>query len=618
MSFELPLTYYDEDYMNLGYKSQSDPLLPCYNTDFDNSNFLVDTNNFDASRDNWCDKSQYDVHVGENYRENSFTSDEVLDDDLSLMNGSTGMYDVASLLKFDNSMEDHREPRDNMFSRYENLAAYRRKWELEDIIMKERIIRSQSDLNSLDPTNNGCSRLYCLGGALLVLPNGNVHVTPTGQVIPTIDIQVPSGWPLPVPSSQRQSVYDWNLKRQWRSRRNSGYHPNSGNRSKRNSPMQNRNVKTHLSSRSDMDSNVPIHRMDDEVNLLLWKTTIKVRNIHPTACLHELHVQRRELFPKKPVFNMTKFLRGTQKKGSFSVQCIFEFNGGKLYTYDRQPTKNDAKMNAARSMLRKLKAIPNLTISLDDEKTNSGTFWSFEHPRCQLLHLHDTNPEMYPVSPTFQANFWRTQPGSRKTTKRINMSCHFQVGKEKLVSIGIANNKKQAIVQAARNMLKQCFPNQVNLEESRAEGKHAALDRKNTPWACHFCNIFMTGRKPFLSHLTGRSHTQRMSELELNAEEENKRLEASVEEKCKKMEEEKRNAAIRSCNQQVGAQLQSNSNKTDFDCNSVMNTSSQDLQESEGTCKNTCTSSSEMSEFEANYYLPVNMSNKIEAPDRFY
>jgi len=200
---------------------------------------------------------------------------------------------------------------------------------------------------------------------------------------------------------------DQTLRRQWFSgRKSAGYHATSNLRSRRSPLAQRSNVDKHFSWKSSVDCQLPNPHIDDELTLLMKKVLIKVRNVHPTACLHELHVQRRELFPNKPTFNTTKFTGRNRKKGSFAVVCNFEINGSKLYTCHNEQTKSDAKMNAARSMLRKLKAIPNLSIILDVERTNSGVFASFEHPRCQLLHLHDTNPEMYPMSPTFQASLW--------------------------------------------------------------------------------------------------------------------------------------------------------------------------------------------------------------------
>jgi dsRNA-specific ribonuclease len=350
-----------------------------------------------------------------------------------------------------------------------------------------------------------------------------------------------------------------------------------------------------------MDCHLPNHPIDDEFTPMMEITLIKVRNIHPTACLHELHVQRRELFPKKPIFDTMRFAGGIQKKRKFAVVCNFEFNSAKLYTYHLEQTKSDAKLNAARAMLRKLKAIPNLTILLDTERTNSGAYASFEHPRCQLLHLHDTNPEMYPSSPIFEANLYRTPSRTRHKNSCFNVTCHFQVGKEKLATIGTANNKNQAVVQAARNMLKQLYPNLEKVKDDQTGSKQAASDRMKSPWKCYLCKIFMTGRKPFLAHLSGRSHIQKMSEQELNVEEENTILLATADEALKKKEEDKRNAALKNCSERVGAQLKSQKNKGFFDSNNVMNTSSQDSQESDGTCKNASTSSSVKSEFETNY-----------------
>jgi len=600
MVFESRRRRYNEDYMNFSHHSPKEPALPSFNKQLFNSNFVPDLKNFDDNRDYGYENVLYNLQPDGNYRDHSYTSDDVLDEDLSLMNGSAGMYDIASSLKFDNRMEDLRE-RDNMFSRYENIMAYRRKRQLEDIIMKERIIRSQNNVNNLEPINKGCPRLYCPGGAVLVMPNGDMHVSPPGQVVPMMDVRVPNGYPSPVSYSQCQSAMNQNLKRQWCSgRKSAGYHGTSNMRSRRNPSTHRPNVDKHFSWKSAMDCQLPNRLKDDKLTPLLKRVLIKVRNVHPTACLHELHVQKRELFPNKPTFNTTKFANGSRKKGSFAVVCNFEINGAKLYTCHSEQTKSDAKMNAARSMLRKLKAIPNLIIILDVERTNSGVFASFEHPRCQLLHLHDTNPEMYPMSPTFQASLWWTLPRSRNKTRCINMTCHFQVGREKLATIGAASNKKQAIVQAARNMLKRLFPNAENEEDSKTGNEQVASNRMNTPWTCHFCKIFMTGRKPFLAHLTGRSHVQRMSELELNAEEENKILQAKAEEAYKRKQEEKHNATSESSTQRESPQVQCNKNEGFFHKNSVMNTSSQDSQESEGTCKNT-SSSSEKSEFEISY-----------------
>jgi len=103
----------------------------------------------------------------------------------------------------------------------------------------------------------------------------------------------------------------------------------------------------------------------------------------------------------------------------------------------------------------------------------------------------------------------------------------------------------------------------------------------------------MTGRKPFLSHLTGRSHIQRMSELELNAEEENEILLAAAEEAFKKKEELKRkNMELKSSNQRDSAKLQSNKNDKLYHDKIALNSSKKDSPDSEGTCKNVSTDSS--------------------------
>jgi len=294
-------------------------------------------------------------------------------------------------------MEDLREPHDDMFSRYENMMPYRRECELDDIIMNEKIRRSRSNLNNLEPMGKICSCLYCPGDAVLAMPHGDIHLAPPGGVVPSMDVSDTRGYSSPM-STQRQSVMNQTLKRQWCSRRNSPpLNSKTDIRSRTNSTVHNHN-------RSTINCPIPNHPEDDELYPLLEKTLIKVRNVHPTACLHELHVHRRGLFPKKPTFTTTKLANSTRRKCNFAVVCNFEFNGARLYTHHIEQTKSDAKMNAARNMLRKLMSIPNLTLQLDKERTKSGALASFDHPRCQLLHLHDTNPEMYPMSPSFQAS----------------------------------------------------------------------------------------------------------------------------------------------------------------------------------------------------------------------
>jgi hypothetical protein len=602
MVFESRRKNYNEDYMNFGHRSSMEPVPPRFKKQYLNSNFVADMKYSDETRGYDYENALSNLRLERYWMEHGYTSDDVLDEDLSLLNGSAGMYDTASSIPIDKRMEDLIE-RDNMFCRWENIMGYRRKRQLEDIIMNEKIMRNQFDANSKEQKENGCSRLYCPGGAVLVKANGDIHVTPPGQIVPIMDVRGPSGYSSPLLYSQSQSVRDQTLKRQWcAGRKPSRYHATPKMRTRRNPSAHRSDVDKHFKWKSAMGCQLPNHLVDDELIPLVDRVLIKVRNVHPTACLHELHVQKRELFPNKPTFDTTRFPSGTRKKGNFAVVCNFEINGAKLYTYHREQTKSDAKMNAARNMLRKLKAIPNLNIILDAEKTNSGVFASFEHPRCQLLHLHDTNPEIYPMSPTFQSSLLWTLSRNHSKTRCINMTCHFQVGREKLTTTGAASNKKQAIVQAARNMLKRLFPTVENVEGSEIGSELAALDRMNTPWTCHFCKIFMTGRKPFLAHLTGRSHVQRMSELELNAEEENKILKAKAEEAYMKKQEEKRNSASESSVKRESPAVHCSKNEGLTDSNIAMNTSSNDSQESEGTSKNT-SSSSEKSEFESSYCL---------------
>jgi len=268
--------------------------------------------------------------------------------------------------------------------------------------------------------------------------------------------------------------------------------------------------------------------------------------------------------------------------------CNFKINGANLYAYHEEQNKTNAKMNAARNMLRKLKAIPNLSILLDEERTNSGAL--VEHPRCQLLHLHDTYPETYPVPPTFKGtNYW-TQPRRRNEKRCINIICYFQIGRKKLVTIGAANKWKKAVVQAAQNMLELLFTKKEGMKNTLVPS-----DRMKNPWTCHFCNIFMNGRKPFLSHLTGRLHIQRMTELKLNAEEENKILQLLAEEACKKNDEEKRNTNSNNSTQRACSQVRSNKNKRFHRHKNVVVSSLQNTEELEGITKNASSSKSEKS-----------------------
>jgi len=58
----------------------------------------------------------------------------------------------------------------------------------------------------------------------------------------------------------------------------------------------------------------------------------------------------------------------------------------------------------------------------------------------------------------------------------------------------------------------------------------------------------MTGRKPFLSHLKGRCHSQRLCELGLNAVEENRVLLKLAEMALEKKQEQKRTTALKNAN----------------------------------------------------------------------
>jgi len=582
MVFDLKQRIYQEDYLSVPHHSPREP-VPSFNAQIYNSNFVSESKNLDDSRDMCLENAFFDLQQERNYGDNSYTStDDVLDDDISLVNGCGDMYDIASYSGFDNSMEERRDPRDNiMMSRYEDMMAYRRWRELEDIMMTEKILRSQGSIERLREPRKQCSRLYCPSGAVLLMPNGGIHLP--RQVVPTIDVKVSGGLrnTPPISFSQGQSVVDQALKRQWCSRRS------SVTRTRISKKLQ------VLKPENVPDRSFPNHPDDEKFTALPAEVVIKVRNVHPTACLHELHVQKRKLFPKKPTFKTSRYI-GTQKKGSFAVVCTFGFNGATLYTHHMEHTKSDARLNAARNMLRKLKSIKNLTILLD-ERTNNGAFSSFEHPRCQLLYLHDTDPTNYPKSPTFQASVCRTPRRSHGKTKFINMICHFQVGHEKLATIGAAHNKKQAIVQAARNMLKRIFPD--GGKDCPEASEQPMPDNMKSPWKCHFCKIFMTGRKPFLAHLTGRSHIQRMSALELNAEEENKILQAAAEEAYKKKEDLKIQASLENSSQRLSIELERSNNREFLQQQDIIIDKNSSSQESE-TLNSSSSYSSEKSELE--------------------
>merc|ERR1719320_1733652 len=102
-------------------------------------------------------------------------------------------------------------------------------------------------------------------------------------------------------------------------------------------------------------------------------------------------------------------------------------------------------------MIRKLKWTANVSITLKDEGKRAVADTSLEHPRCRLLHMHDMQPDIYPRPPVFRAIKSRNGNGTAYTCLYVNMTCYYWVGIKKLKTVGAAHNKKQAIVQAARN-----------------------------------------------------------------------------------------------------------------------------------------------------------------------
>jgi len=487
-----------------------------FNAQLFNSSFLSDFDNYPLDMD--VENHFFDVQQECNYWESDFGK---MDDvEFGLTNGFGDTYDMAHYdSKVDHMIDETRETRNNsMISRYD-MMAYQRWRELDDIMMND--LKAQVSINTLPRSTQRSSRRQHSLGALMIQDR---KVQPSNQYASTIDVQVSRGIKNTKPLSFSRTTSD-SLKMRWCTGRNS-----SG---------QSQNAKLSSLTNPSADSELFNISEEDKSPALPHEIVIKVRNVHPTACLHELHVKRTKLFPKKPIFKTDKYVEA-QNKGSFAVICNLEFNGTSLCTRHSGQTKSDARLKAARNMLLKLKSISNLTILLDDEKT------LFEHPRCRLLHLHDTNTTLYPKPPTFQSNVCRVPSCLRGKNRSINMVCNFQVRNEKLAAFGTGHNKKQAIVQAARNMLKRLFPLGVN-------GKDA--EKMNTPWKCHFCKKYMTGRKPFLSHLTGRSHLQKMSELQLNVEEQNNKLHAKAEEEFVKREEAKHKSALENCLHELNKEL---------------------------------------------------------------
>jgi len=271
-------------------------------------------------------------------------------------------------------------------------------------------------------------------------------------------------------------------------------------------------------------------------------------------------VQHPELFGQKPLFTIVQYGYIPLRKKRFAANCQFMFKGAKICSQETAPTKSDAKLNAARAIIRKLKKTANVSITLKEEIMRSAVDTSLEHPRCRLLHLHDTQPDLYPQPPIFRVIKSRKGHGGGRKSRYTNMICYFQVGTESLRTVGAAHNKKQAIVQASRNMLQLLALPEQNVDNNKLKVNYTPADRTQTPWTCHFCKIFMTGRRPFLSHLMGKGHIQRLSELGLNAAVENNVLQELAEKAFEKKEEIKRKAALKKreiIEEQIGEKVSS-------------------------------------------------------------
>jgi len=329
-----------------------------------------------------------------------------------------------------------------------------------------------------------------------------------------------------------KDLLDETLKRQWCAKRKNPSYKMSRIALKRHLQVDRRPPQPPQPPKDDHYEPLPEHLL------------VKVRNIHPTPSLYELHVQHPKVFGKKPIFTSVQYGYRNQRRKCFAVMCQFEFKGSKLYAQETASTKSNAKLNAARAMIRKLKNV-NVSISLKEESTRAAADQSLEHPRHRLLHLHDSQPDIYSQPPIFKA---LKSSGATSKSRYTKMICYFQVGTDKLTTVGAAHNKKQAIVQAARNMLQLLTTFTHNEKYNLPRVEYTPPDRSQTPWKCHLCKIFMTGRKPFLSHLTGRCHIQRLSELGLNEEEENRVLLELAEKAFEKTEEQKRTVALKNTN----------------------------------------------------------------------
>jgi len=483
----------------------------------------------------------------ESYRFSSELPDDLLDGVSSYMDDNSSMFGFESdyLLS---------EVDGGSMATFEKMCNYRRELDLQMMMMKkmfekqdlrdreiERCLKQSWEFNRRAASYGARTRRNSSSASpLLLMPIGEANST--DNTAGTLSAANPNGvvnqseWGKQdrrgsSQSGQLQQVLspeDEALKRQWCSNRKTGSYSKT-KATVRNQPQRERRP--------------PPPPQDEIYEPLPEELVVKVRNIHPTPSLHELHVQHPEIFRQKPTFTSVQYGYTLQRRKRFAVLCQFEFNGATLYAQETAPTKSDAKLNAARAMIRKLKHTANVSITLKEESMKAAADTSLEHPRCRLLHLHDTQPWTYPQPPTFRASRCRTRENIGRS-RYTNMICYFQAGTDKLTTVGAAHNKKQAIVQAARNMLRLLALPEHSDKNNQLKVEYTPPDRTQTPWTCHFCKIFMTGRRPFMSHLMGRCHIQLLSELGLNAEDENKVLQEMAEKAFKEKEElKKKNAA---------------------------------------------------------------------------
>jgi len=497
----------------------------------------------------------------------------------------SSMNDASSLLRFENDylLSDID---DGSMTTYQNMRKYRRKLELQ-MMMLAKMTRAQDELltredrmlrerqfnqyqqNVTVPNFSSSIRVedlcppgYRSTGGPMLMPIGEVHQTQSNTSVQRRE----ENWPGKLghvqshgaPALQNQDLVDKELKNQWCSNRKNGSYQNQ---------------KTAMNTQAQVNRRPPQPPQDDPYEPLSENLLVKVRNIHPTPSLHELHVQYPEMFGQKPAFTCVQYGYSLQRKKRFAVMCQFEFNGALLFAQETAPTKSDAKLNAARAMIRKLKHTANVSVTLRQESMRAAADTSLEHPRCRLLHLHDTQPEIYPQPPIFRTFKSRNGHGAVNKSRYTNMICYFQVGTDKLKTVGAAHNKKQAIVQAARNMLQLLALPEHSVKNNLLKVEYTPPDRTQTPWTCHFCKIFMTGRRPFLSHLMGRCHVQRLSELGLNAEQENRVLRELAEKASEKKEEQKRKAALKKGNLKRDQRLKTQEMKAEREQNSKKTTS---------------------------------------------